>query len=166
MSFKRVSTKYGEIVEVEASSALPRQKVFSVFPEGVQLYLVTYLNLCYFTFTIPARLRYDEHNQKYVLQVSVLRQLSKLLEFLNSYDITSSISNSNWLRRHIAIHEISSGKIGFGSANIFMVTYGSIGAMMASLLSVACMVLQHIEVSISENVGNWTSQTSDYIIAK
>ncbi|CAL8144751.1 unnamed protein product [Orchesella dallaii] len=49
--------------------------VRSTFPKGAELWLTTFLNLGFTTFTTPMRLRLDVHKNKYVLQKSVIRKI-------------------------------------------------------------------------------------------
>ncbi|CAL8144748.1 unnamed protein product [Orchesella dallaii] len=47
----------------------------STFPKGAELWLTTFLNFSYNTYTIPIRLKLDAHRNKYGLKTSVSRKI-------------------------------------------------------------------------------------------
>ncbi|CAL8144717.1 unnamed protein product [Orchesella dallaii] len=49
--------------------------VISTFPKGAELWLTTFFNVCYTTYTIPIRLKFDVRKNKYTLETSVLRKV-------------------------------------------------------------------------------------------
>ncbi|CAL8144720.1 unnamed protein product [Orchesella dallaii] len=49
--------------------------IISAFPVGSELWLTTFFNFCYITYTIPIRLKLDAHKNQYVLQSSFIRTI-------------------------------------------------------------------------------------------